>query len=129
MNVAENINANSALLSQDMIRKGFFRFPQSEIAEVGPALWPQVKEIQIAAGYPFKVVEVPGLPFGEVWFVNKTGTVLGRIVHVAIEVGPTAVTGNTVTQNDALNFEDDEYQGDQDKTKQQRDRRSKDGLL
>ena len=128
-NTAENINANQAFLTHDMIRNGFFRFPQSEFAEVGPALWPQIAEIQLAEGYPFKVLKMAGVPFGEVWFVNRPGTVLRRIVNVKIIVGPTAVTGNTLTQNDALDFQDQEYEGQQGKTTQQLQRRLKDGNL
>ena len=129
MNPAENINANGAFLTHDMLRKGFFRFPQTEFAEVGPALWPQIAAIEIADGYPFKVLKMPGIHFGEVLFVNKFGTVLGRIVNVGIIVGPTAVSGDTVTQNDALDFDDDEYKGQKPKTVDQQHRRLKDGLL
>jgi hypothetical protein len=121
-----NINANGAVLSQDMIRAGFFRFPQSEIAEVGAPLWPQIAPLQIAANYPFKAAQKPGVPFGEVWFVDKNGQLLGRIVNVGIHVGPTAV-GGVVTQDDSLNFEDNEDQ--QGKVRRQVDRRIKDALL
>lgn len=125
MSTGENINANGAILSQDMIRAGFHRFPQTELAQVGPALWPQVKAMQIAPDYPFAVRETPGLPFGEVWFVDGNGVQLGRIVNVHVGVGPTAA--GLVTQDDTLNFVDDE--ADQAKVQRQRDRRVKDALL
>lgn len=125
MSTGENINANGAYLTQDMIRAGFHRFPQTVLAKVGPALWPQVKALQIAPDYPFKAALAAGIPFGEVWFVDVAGTQLGRIVNVHISVGPTAV--GMVTQDDALDFVDDE--SNETKVKRQRDRRIKDALL
>jgi hypothetical protein len=123
MNMSQdNINANGAVLSQDMVRKGFHRFPQSEIALVAPDVWPQVAPLLIAVGYPFSAREDPMVPSGEVWLVNIAGLQLGRIVNVAV-APPVA----HVTQNDALDFVDDE--GNQPKVKKQKDRREKDALL
>ena len=125
MSQGENINANGAALSQNMIRAGFFRFPQTVAAWIGPALWTQVSTIQILKDYPFVALEKPGMPFGEVWFVDANGTQLGRIVNVHVAVGPTAVT--VITSDDGINFVDDE--SDPQKVQRQRERRSKDALL
>ena len=121
MSTGENINANGALLSQDMVRMGFHRFPQTEIAEVSPPLWPQIQPLQIAEGYPFKAVENVTVPPGEVWFVDKNKNLLGRIINLAV-TPPVAVT-----QDDSLEFTVE--QENEKKTARQRDRREKDKLL
>ena len=57
MSTGENINANGAPLTEDMVRAGFFRFPQSQVAWVATNVWPQIAAIQIAPGYPFRAEE------------------------------------------------------------------------
>jgi hypothetical protein len=123
MSEGENINANGAILSQEMVRMGFHRFPQSEIAMVAPDVWPQVAGILIAAGYPFAAHEDVNVPSGEVWFVNTKYQQLGRIVNVGVAPGPTA----HVTQDDKLDFVD--VESDDPKVKKQKQRRVKDKLL
>jgi hypothetical protein len=82
MSTGENINANGSVLSPDMIRGAFHRFPQSEMAWVNPAQWPEVAPILFMEGVPFRAGQNPVVPFGEVWFVGTTGDVLGRIVNL-----------------------------------------------
>jgi hypothetical protein len=125
MSTGENINANGAPLTQDMVRKGFVRFPQTDIAWVNYRLWPQIAPLQIAHDYPFKAMLSTVVPNKEVWFVDKNGTLLGRLVNVL----NTAVPPPTPleTQDDSLDFVDDE--SDQGKVKRQKDRRIKDRLL
>ena len=122
MSGGENINANGALLTQDMVRMGFHRFPQSEIAQVGSELWPQIAPLWMAQGYPFQAVENPDVPPGEVWFEDRAKTLFGRIVNLKVDAAPVAVT-----QNDAMNFIDEESKAE--KVKKQRERRVKDKLL
>lgn len=84
MSTGENINANGAPLTADMVRGGFHKFPQSILALVAPDVWPQILPLEIAAAYPFSAEESDVVPSGEVWFVDKTFAQLGRIVNVSI---------------------------------------------
>jgi hypothetical protein len=120
----DNINAGSAMLSQEIVRMGFHRFPQSEIALVNPALWPQIAPLLFAAGYPFRAMQSAHVPPGEVWFVDISQNLLGRIVGVAIAPGGVKAR---VTQDDSLDFIDNE--ADQAKVGKQEKRRKKDSLL
>ena len=123
MSTGENINANGALLSEDMVRAGFFRFPQSQVAWVAANVWPQVAAIQIAPDYPFRAEEHTELPPGEVWFIGADGAQLGRIVNVAASAAPAPM----VSQDDSLDHLDEEEKPE--KTKKQKDRRIKDSLI
>jgi len=122
MSQGENLNANGAILSQEIVRMGFHRFPQSEIAQVGSELWPQIAPLLMAQGYPFQAVENPDIPPGEVWFEDRAKTLLGRIINLKVDAAPLVIT-----QNDAMNFIDEETKPD--KVKKQRERRVKDKLL
>jgi len=119
----DDINANAAILSQEIVRKGFHRFPQSGIALVNPALWPQIAPLLFGAGYPFRAMQSTHVPPGEVWFVDISQNLLGRIVGLAISSGTKA----HVTQDDSLDFIDNE--ADQAKVGKQEKRRKKDSLL
>jgi len=123
MSTGENINANGAPLTEDMVRAGFFRFPQSQVAWVAANVWPQIAAIQIAPGYPFRAEEHTELPPGEVWFVGADGAQLGRIVNVAASAAPAPM----VSQDDSLDHVDEEEKPE--KTKKQKDRRIKDSLI
>jgi hypothetical protein len=83
MNTAsENINANGSVLSPDLVRWGFFRFPQSEVAWLNPAEWEQIAPMLFGHDYPFTAQRSEAVPAGEVWFIGSTGELLGRIVNV-----------------------------------------------
>lgn len=82
MSTGENINANGSVLTADIVRAGFFKFPQSVEAWLNPAQWPEVAPIQIAAGYPFAARQMATVPAGQVWFVGVNKELLGRIVNV-----------------------------------------------
>jgi hypothetical protein len=124
VSTGENINANGAILSQEMVRMGFHRFPQSEIAMVAPDVWPQVAPILFATGYPFRAEQSALVPSGEVWFVDVGRMQLGRIVNVA--VAPPAVHAH-VTQDDSLDSVD--VESNDPKVQKQKKRRVKDKLL
>jgi hypothetical protein len=121
MSTGENINANGAVLSQAMIRAGFNRFPQSFVARVNARLYPQLVPYTILQPQIFQVLNDPAVPAHEVWFTGADGAVLGRIVNLSVG------TPTSVTQDDSLDFDDNE--NDQAKVKRQRDRRIKDALL
>ena len=123
MSTGENINANGAMLTEDMVRAGFFRFPQSVFAAVASDVYPQVAAIQIGYGYPFRVEESTLVPAGEVWFEGTDGRLLGRIVNVAASASPAPM----VSQDDSLDHVDEEEKPE--KTKKQKDRRIKDSLI
>jgi hypothetical protein len=123
MSTGENINANGALLTEDMIRAGFFRFPQSVTAKVNPGLWMQIISIQLAPNYPFAAERDPQVPAGEVWFIGADGAQLGRIINLT----GIPVVNPLQTQDDSVDFVDDEH--NPQKIKKQKDRRIKDALL
>ncbi|MBA0089162.1 MAG: hypothetical protein HRJ53_29580 [Acidobacteria bacterium Pan2503] len=97
MSTGENINANGVALTQEMVRMGFHKFPQSEIALVAPDVWPQVAPILFAAGYPFQAQQSALVPSGEVWFIDLAGSQLGRIVNVAVSDPAPQVTKSLET--------------------------------
>jgi hypothetical protein len=82
MSTGENINANGSLLTTAIVRTGFRLFPQTTVAAVNPAQWPQIAPIQIVEGYPFKAFESEAVPSGQVWFIGTAGELLGRIINV-----------------------------------------------
>lgn len=91
MSTGENINANGSVLTADMIRGGFNKFPQSDVVLVGPELWPQIAPLQIAAGYPFKADQDDTVPPGELWYIGdenpegpESTKLLGRIINIGL---------------------------------------------
>jgi hypothetical protein len=82
MSTGENINANGMVLSSAIVRQGFLAFPQTIVAAVNPAQWPQIAPLQIVEGYPFKALKSDAVPSGQVWFIGTAGELLGRIVNV-----------------------------------------------
>ncbi|MBA0088352.1 MAG: hypothetical protein HRJ53_25485 [Acidobacteria bacterium Pan2503] len=91
MSTGENLNANGAVLTEDMVRKGFFRFPQSVEAHLPSAQYAHVGNIQMGFAYPFTVIESDAVPFDEVWYVDDHKALVGRIVNVALSA-PKIVT-------------------------------------
>jgi len=73
---------------------------------------------------PLVVYVDANVPVTEVWYQDSTNNLLGRIVNLGAPIAPPVAH---VTQNDALDFKDDE--GNQPKVKKQKDRREKDALL
>lgn len=89
MSTGEVINANGAMLTADMVRAGFHKFPQSDVVLVGPDLWPQIAPLEIAAGYPFKADQDDTVPPGELWYIGgpdpadaEATELLGRIINI-----------------------------------------------
>lgn len=83
MSTGENINANGAPLTADMIRQGFFKFPQTSQVIVSHSVWPQIAPIEIAIGYPFRAVEGDNsVPAGELWYMDGQFNLLGRIINI-----------------------------------------------
>jgi hypothetical protein len=82
MSTGENINANGSVLTAEMVRGAFHRFPQSEIAWVSREQWPQIAPILFMQGVPFRAGQNEAVPAGEVWLVGTTGELLGRIVNI-----------------------------------------------
>ena len=121
MSTGENINANGSILTQAMIRAGFNRFPQSFVARVNARLFPQLTPVTVLQPKIFQVVSDATVPQHEVWFVGASGALVGRIVNLAVGQ-PTQVT-----QDDTLDFEDNENQPQ--KVRRQRQRRVSDSLL
>lgn len=81
MSTGENINANGAILTQGIVRQGFFQFPQTKLVWVSPADWPKIAPLQIAADYPFKAEMNDVVPKGELWYVGATDDLLGRVIN------------------------------------------------
>jgi len=119
----DNINENGAVLSADMTRKGFHRFPQSDRIRISKTLYDQIARVPWLSG-PLVVYVDANVPVTEVWYQDSTNNLLGRIVNLGAPIAPPVAH---VTQNDALDFKDDE--GNQPKVKKQKDRREKDALL
>lgn len=91
MSTGENINANGAKLTADMIRGGFHKFPQSDVVLVSPDVWPQIEPLQIASPYPFKAERDDTVPPGELWYIGgpdpagpEATELLGRIINIGI---------------------------------------------
>ena len=102
MSTGENINANGQLLTADLVRFCFHRFPQSTHALVARNVWSQIAPLQIMRDYPFKAVESDIVPPGEIWFADPDENLLGRIVHIAVPPGPVSaltITSTSLTQN------------------------------
>ncbi|HEX8800426.1 MAG TPA: hypothetical protein VF772_17540 [Terriglobales bacterium] len=84
MSTGENINANGAKLTADMVRGGFQKFPQSTVVQINPANFAEIEPIQIMSVYPFTVVTDQATPIGELWYIDvNTGALLGRIINFA----------------------------------------------
>lgn len=99
MSTGENINANGSVLTADMIRGGFHKFPQSDTVLVGPEIWPQIAPLQIAADYPFTANEDDTVPPGELWYIGgpdpagpEATELLGRIINIGMPTGSIAGT-------------------------------------
>lgn len=86
MSTGENINANGAVLTVNMIRGGFQKFPQTVMVYVSPDVWPQIAPIEIAAGYPFAAMEQANVPAGELWYVGTNQQLLGRIINIGAPI-------------------------------------------
>lgn len=91
MSTGEVINANGAVLTADMIRQGFHKFPQSDVVLVSPNVWPQIAPIQIAAAYPFTAEEDDVVPPNELWYIGgpdpagpEATELLGRIINIGL---------------------------------------------
>jgi len=97
----ENINANGTLLTEEMVRKGFFRFPHSVEAHIASPLYAKVAGIQISFAYPFTVVENNHVPYSEVWYLDEYKKLVGRIVNVA-QSAPAVVDEKERRIKDAL---------------------------
>ena len=91
MSTGENINACGAKLTLEMVRLGFFKFPQSDVVLVSPNVWPQVQELQILPGYPFTANEDDTVPPSELWYIGEANpgspestNLLGRIINIGV---------------------------------------------
>jgi hypothetical protein len=97
----ENINANGTLLTEEMVRKGFFRFPHSVEAHIASPLYAKVAGMQLPFAYPFTVVENNHVPYSEVWYLDEYKKLVGRIVNVA-QSAPAIVDDKERRIKDAL---------------------------
>ena len=82
MSTGENININGVPLTLDMVRRAFFRFPQSHIAEMNQRFYRAFEPVQLEP--PFMAISDGDVPIGEVWYVDDAGQLLGRIVNAGL---------------------------------------------
>lgn len=81
MSTGENLNANGAIMTAEMIRGGIHRFPESLMVHINQAAFDALSPIEHSLDDFFMIVVDNEVPPGEIWFKGRLGHILGRIVH------------------------------------------------